>query len=332
MNKDDFKKIIDDIGIPDDKLENIKTNVLLKRKRFYGRYILISILAVILFIINVTMFHSPKSNKNDNDFISELYAYDQSFEFKEDKITFDVNDNLFANGWHSSATIIQDDLNNNFQVRNYVPLTIQMKGTHIKKISYTIEQGEDMHLYHLASSDLIAESIKKIKEEKDTYVLWRNYNDLRKQDIKKFEEIFQEECNKQNYDNHMRDLTNIYHQKINETNMSVQTIKDYGWIHFLAVDNNKKIDIQYNQQDTKNYKIHLAKVYTISKDDLEKETTEKQRLRTMKDSLIHTKIKISIEFENGIIKEKFITFKEVEVNKQEISPDEYGSRIYIEIQ
>ena len=57
MNKDDFKKVIDHIDIPDDQLEAIKSSILLKKKRNYDRYVFISAMTVIFVFVVITQFH-----------------------------------------------------------------------------------------------------------------------------------------------------------------------------------------------------------------------------------------------------------------------------------
>lgn len=334
MNKDDFKKVIDHIDIPDDQLEAIKSSILLKKKRNYDRYVFISAMTVIFVFVVITQFHfqSPqKTEKYDNHFISEIYAYDQSYELKNEKIEIEMNENMLASRVHSDCTRI-DDEKSEYKVRTCVPLDIQIKGENIKSITYQIEKGENIHFYHVISTDLIADQMQELKETKDTYVLSRGYEDLREKDKKRFTEIFQEECTETNYSSHILDLSKLYHQKMNETNMAVETIKQYGWIYLLATDSNQKLKIKYNQQDAKDYKIELAKVYTITENELEKTTTQKQTVRVIKDSLIQTHIKISIQYQNDTVKEKTITFKEVAVSEEDMLPEEYGSRIYMEIQ
>ena len=135
----------------------------------------------------------------------------------------------------------------------------------------------------------------------------------------------------QYYNDNSFNMSIEYDKKMAETNFSQESIKEYGWIYWIRINHKKELMIPYDKQFDNQSKMQIVTSFSYGKDELSYYKNEKNMTRFIKDELLNYQIKMEIKYNNGITKEKKITFTEVPISKEDMRPGDYGSTIYMQI-
>lgn len=306
MKNEDYQRIIERINIPEKKLDDIKIQIITNKNPKHYKLLVFPAIAVMLVL---TMLYYNPMNKNadrskdESYFLTSLYANEKNYDLNDDKLSIVISDEMFGTNWQTSTRAIHIDDNNT--VYSYLPFDVVIKGDNIKNITFSIIEGGSLDFYRVSLLELITSDLSKIQADKDIHLRYKQYNELRDSDKVKLQEIFQISLNDLEARYHSR-IQDEYSKLINLSNSSLEEIKEYGWLFWLEVNQEDKIIIAYDQQDKLNY-YNLIKIKLLYNE----KTSNLQLQQDIKKELVSYKIKMAIEYNNGIIKEKMITFKEV---------------------
>lgn len=319
MKNEDYQRIIERINIPKKKLDCIKNQIITNKKPNYYKLLVFPAIAVMLVL--TMLYYNPMNKKTDglkdeSYFLTSLYANEKNYDLNDDKLSIVMSDDMFGTSWQTPTRAIHIDDDNT--VYSYLPFDVVIKGDNIKNIKFSITEGDSLDFCRVSSLELITSDLSKIQADKDIHLRYKRYNELRDSDKAKLQEIFQISLNDLEVQYHSR-IQDEYSKLFNLSNYSLEEIKEYGWLFWLEVNQDNELIIAYDQQDKLNY-YNLIKIKLLYDD----KTSNLQLQQDIKKELVNYKIKMAIEYNNGIIKEKKITFKEVIY-------DEKNSNIYMEI-
>ncbi|MCB6707439.1 hypothetical protein LI094_12950 [[Clostridium] saccharogumia] len=294
---DDYKKIIDRINISEQKLDQIKIKILTK-KSSKRKLVLYPVIAAII-IAGIMYFDLGLNNDiktNDNNyFITNIYANSQSYELNDDDITIDMSTDIFGSYWQYNRK------------RAFLPFDIRVIGHNINKITYEIESG-NIDLYRVISLDLLEDNLIDLKNNNNINMQYKLFDQLRESDkliLKSWYNIEADEL-EEYYNEDVLKIEKTCLEELESADYSQDSIKKYGWLFWIRIKQGKEMSILYNQQDRLNYR---SMIYTtLNIDDLS--ITDQEIKKEVIQVLQTCKIKMLIEYNNGIIKERMITFKE----------------------
>ena len=319
MKQDDLKKVIDGIIIPEQKLD-----MCLKSKKNPKRYYkFLAVPVVICLTIGIFSLRKDENVKEttniDSDyFITNVYANEQNYDI-EKPVQIDVTEDMFGTSWEVSSIINSDE--SGFNGKSYLPFDIVITGDNIKEITYSVVNGDSLNFYLLESFD----EFQLIEEDNGNTVL-KKFNEFRDKDLNMFKEKYNfADDLEQYYNDNSFDMSIEYDKKMAETNFSQESIKEYGWIYWIRINHKKEIMILYDKQFDNQSKMQIVTSFSYGKDELSYYKNEKNI------ELLNYQIKMEIKYNNGITKEKKITFTEVPITEEDMRPGDYGSRIYMQI-
>ena len=330
MKQDDLKKVIDGIIIPEQKLD-----MCLKSKKNPKRYYkFLAVPVVICLTIGIFSLRKDKNVKETTNidpdyFITNVYANEQNYNI-EKPVQIDMTEDMFGTSWEVSSIINSDE--SGFNGKSYLPFDIVITGDNIKEITYSVVNGDSLNFYLLESFDEFQGDYNKYCEDGNEYRVLKHFNELRSKDIDHLKENNEHTDNlEQFYTENFFKKSVEFNKKLAEANYSQESIKEYGWIYWIGINHKKELMIPYDKQFDNQAKMQIVTSFSYGKDELSYYKNEKNMTRFIKDELLNYQIKMEIKYNNGITKEKKITFTEVPITEEDMRPGDYGSRIYMQI-
>lgn len=330
MKQDDLKKVIDGIIISEQKLD-----MCLKGKKNPKRYYkFLAVPVVICLTIGIFSLRKDENVKEttniDSDyFITNVYANEQNYDI-EKPVQIDMTEDMFGTSWEVSSIINSDE--SGFNGKSYLPFDIVITGDNIKEITYSVVNGDSLNFYLLESFDEFQGDYNKLIEEDNGNTVLKKFNEFRDKDLNMFKEKYNfADDLEQYYNDNSFDMSIEYDKKMAETNFSHDSLKEYGWIYWIRINHKKELMIPYDKQFDNQAKMQIVTSFSYGKDELSYYKNEKNMTRFIKDELLNYQIKMEIKYNNGITKEKKITFTEVPITEEDMRPGDYGSRIYMQI-
>lgn len=330
MKQDELKKIIDGIIIPEQKLK-----MCLKSKKNPKRYYKFLTVPIVI-CLTITIF-SLRKDKNikeatniDTDyFITNIYANEKNYNI-EKPVQIDMTEDMFGTSWEVSSIINSDE--SGYNGKSYLPFDIVVTGDNIKEITYSVLNGDSLNLYLLESFDEFQGDYNQLIEEDNGNTVLKKFNEFQDKDLKMFKEKYSSVNDlEQYYHDNFFDMSIEYDKKMVEANFSQDSLKEYGWIYWIRINHKKELKIPYDKQFNNQSKMQIITNFSYGKDELSYYKNEKNLIRFIKDELLNYQIKMEIKYNNGVIKEKNITFIEVPISEEDMRPGDHGSRIYLQI-
>ena len=330
MKQDDLKKVIDGIIISEQKLD-----MCLKSKKNPKRYYkFLAVPVVICLTIGIFSLRKDKNVKETTNidpdyFITNVYANEQNYNI-EKPVQIDMTEDMFGTSWEVSSIINSDE--SGFNGKSYLPFDIVITGDNIKEITYSVVNSDSLNFYLLESFDEFQGDYNKLIEEDNGNTVLKKFNEFRDKDLNMFKEKYNfADDLEQYYNDNSFDMSIEYDKKMAETNFSQESIKEYGWIYWIGINHKKELMMPYDKQFDNQSKMQIVTSFSYGKDELSYYKNEKNMTRFIKDELLNYQIKMEIKYNNGITKEKKITFTEVPITEEDMRPGDYGSRIYMQI-
>lgn len=318
MKNKEYQTIFDAIDVP---IEKLNANTVLDRKYKRKRYKIITSLVIVSIIVSV--FIIKKGMTTDTDyFFTTIYAENKSTTMEADASIEIIMDNAIF-----KDTVDIRSIENQIQIR--YPLNVQIKGENIKQIKYILNKENNGLLYQGTSYQLIEdkEYSKLQSNTQNTEIAQSVNSDF---DRKKFIELTDKEKeiflqylnvstdNTLDQTQYIREFKNAVYKK--QTDSIYQYRDDTLWKHFFWIyeQRGKEIVIDYNKQERSQYKLELEEIIKYDNGKNLMNIDAIKLYQDIKKELTTYNITIAIEYNNGIIKEKQICFKEVETNNIDI--------------
>ena len=323
MKNEDYQAIIDAIDVPIEKLQ--ASSVLYKKSKRKAHKLVITSIVIVAFIVAVVSVKNITNSVSNDYFLTTIYAKDKSTILDTGiPIEITMNNNIFKNNVGIGST------ENQVQIK--YPLDIQIEGKNIKQIKYTLNNNTNGLLYQGTSYHLL-EDKEYSKLEIDGHA---NF------DRKEFIELTEKEkeifCQYLNISNHaldeeqyIRNFKNAVYKK--ESDSIYEYKEDELWKQFfwLYEQIGKEMVVDYNKQDPSLYKIVLEEIINYDSGNNPMNNDAIKLYQDVKKELTTYTILVAIEYTNGIVKEKNITFKEVITDNIDILTGQQEVTVVMEI-
>ena len=215
MKNNDYKKIVNGIKIPEQKLDLVKNSILQKKSICKFKYA--TALIVIAAMITGTIYFRTYP-RGDNEtktlidvdyFITNIYANDETYELTDDKVSIDMSSDMFGTTWRCNAK------------RSCLPFDIRIVGENIKSISYSVIKGTSLDFYRVKSLDLFHDDLSELNKKNDFSIQFKMFNELRDQDKELLKERYQlTEENLESYVNdHIIDIIKDYRAALEQADI-----------------------------------------------------------------------------------------------------------------
>ena len=305
MKNEDYQAIIDAIDVPIEKLQ--ASSVLYKKSKRKAHKLVITSIVIVAFIVAIVSVKNVTNNVSNDYFLTTIYAKDKSSTLDTDiPIEITMNNNIFKDNVCIGST------ENQVQVK--YPLDIQIKGKNIKQIKYTLNNTNG--LLHQGISYHLLEDKEYPKLEINGHA-----NFERKEFIElteKEKEIFCQYLNISNYaldeEQYIRNFKNAVYKKKSDSIYEYKEDELWKRFFWFYKQIGKEIVVDYNKQDPSLYKIVLEEIINYDSDNNPMNNDAIKLYQDVKKELMTYTILVAIEYNNGIVKEKNITFKEVITN------------------
>lgn len=306
MKNNDYKKIVNGIKIPEQKLDLVKNSILQKKSICKFKYA--TALIVIAAMITGTIYFRTYP-RGDNEtktlidvdyFITNIYANDETYELTDDKVSIDMSSDMFGTTWRCNAK------------RSCLPFDIRIVGENIKSISYSVIKGTSLDFYRVKSLDLFHDDLSELNKKNDFSIQFKMFNELRDQDKELLKERYQlTEENLESYVNdHIINIIKDYRAALEQAGYSQESLNMYGGLFWIEINQGDRMTVPYDQQDPLNYRNILYTELNLENKDISVIDNEQIIYQTVKQELLSYEISMAIEYNNGVIKEKIITFEE----------------------
>lgn len=331
--KEDYKKIVDAINIPNQKLIQIKSDILIKNKKSKSKLLAIPIIITAI-VIGVIYFRPTNPigqmdliNIDKNYFLTTIHANDEDYNLTDDELNIEMNLDMLK-----TTSMQVSEKNGKAVVSIYLPLDIQVKGENVKNIKFSVVEGRNLDFYRVKSLDLFNGDLLKLRQKHDIRIQFKMFDQLRDSDKEKLKERYQ--LNSENiedfYYSKIIELVTEYSNLIDQANCSQESLEEYGWLFTLSICQGDEMIIPYNQQEKLNYSNNIyTEIYCENINFTNEKLPDDKLLQLVKEELVGYKIKMGIEYNTGIINEKIITFKEVFIDGE--NGELENSTIYMEI-
>lgn len=306
MKANNIKEIIDNINVPEDKLNHLfdQNNKPNKSKKYYRFTIVILATVLLITMMNFSINQNKdKSSQEDAYFICDIYANDQEYSF-DDTINIELDNDVFDDYWKTTVSLNESD--GKYYGSSYIPFDITIKGENIKEIHFQKVTGDNLSLCRYISGDLFDEDYLPLEQSNQVELIVKQLDELRSSDLSKLNNYCSDETDLRKFmelarNNRVELITNNYKQSM---------WKDYGWPFWVMKKNSEKISYAYSKQEIKDYRNGILVNFVLTADQLEELTDADYRMLTINE-LLTCKVKLMVEYNNGIIKEKTITFNQI---------------------